>query len=240
MDDLLQEMIDPTPEPGDRPRRRRLIATIAIVGLAIVGITSLTTGALFTDREQTDDGFKTGTVDLTVGDLSFPTSLSENLVPGSVTCSAIQVNDTGSLGLRYAVTYTATQTPAGSGIDDGTEMPGDAGTSGATGGDVRSALQLAVYKVSGPDACDGVGPGSEVPAGTELYAPTHLATSDAAQPLLGKEASGAQPGDRPLTAGGSEFLAFVVSMDKSAGNDLQEARAQLTLDFYAEQTANNP
>ena len=42
IDDLLQDMIDPAPAPRDKPRRRRLWATVAIVGLSVVGATSLT------------------------------------------------------------------------------------------------------------------------------------------------------------------------------------------------------
>ena len=55
MDDLLQEMIDPAPQRADVSRWRRLGATAAIFALAGLGITSLTTNALFTDFEQLAD-----------------------------------------------------------------------------------------------------------------------------------------------------------------------------------------
>lgn len=237
MDDLLQEMIDPTPEPGDRPRRRRLVATIAIVGLAVLGITSLTTGALFTDREQTDDGFKTGTVDLTVGQLKFNQPIAGNLVPGSSTASAIDVKNAGSLSLRFAVEYTATDTPPAAGIDTGVAIDGDAGTPSATGGDVRKVLQLSVYPVATAGDCS-----TTVPSST-LYGPAPLgdgtAATDGPQKLLGNKLTGAQSGDITLGAGDAQELCFVVHMDDTAGNEYQDAAANLTLDFYAEQTANN-
>lgn len=237
MDDLLQEMIDPTPEPGDRPRRRRLVATIAIVALAVVGITSLTTGALFTDRERTDDGFKTGTVDLTVGQLKFTQPIAGNLVPGSAASSAIDVKNAGSLSLRFAVEYTATHTPAGADIDDGTAIDGDAGTPSATGGDVRKVLQLSVFEVASAADCT-----TTVPA-TTLYGPKPLgdgtAATDGPQQLLGNKQTGNQNGDITLGAGDDKELCFVVRMDDTAGNEYQDAAANLTLDFYAEQTANN-
>src|SRR4051794_8024911 len=65
MDDLLQEMIEPPVSKYDVARRRRLISTVAILGLAAVGVTSLTTSALFTDRDDVGGNtFTTGTVNL--------------------------------------------------------------------------------------------------------------------------------------------------------------------------------
>jgi spore coat-associated protein N len=51
MDERLQEMIAPAPSRSDMARRRRLVSTFVIVALAVVGIASLTTSALFTDNE---------------------------------------------------------------------------------------------------------------------------------------------------------------------------------------------
>ena len=68
MDDLLQEMIDPAPVHPDAPRRRRLWSTVAIVGLAAVGATTLTTSAIFTDNDSTSATIESGTVDLQIGD----------------------------------------------------------------------------------------------------------------------------------------------------------------------------
>ena len=48
MDELLEEMIEPAPTRQDAGRRRRLWATGSVLALAAVGVTSLTTSALFT------------------------------------------------------------------------------------------------------------------------------------------------------------------------------------------------
>lgn len=50
MDELLEEMITPAPSPTEVARRRRLYSSVAIIALAVVGVTSLTTSALFTDN----------------------------------------------------------------------------------------------------------------------------------------------------------------------------------------------
>jgi spore coat-associated protein N len=218
MDDLLQEMIDPAPEPGDRPRRRRLVATVAIVGLAVVGVTSLTTGALFTDREQTDDGFKTGTVDLTVGQLAFDAT-ADNMLPGDATASAVDVTNSGSLALRYAIQYTATNTPA------------------ASGDNLTDVLALAVYQVPDKATCS-TSVSTSTQGVEELYAPTHLSTA-VGTALIGDFATGSQPGDRTIDSGHDEWLCFVTKMDLGAGNTYQSSAAHLTLDFSAEQVANN-
>ena len=60
MDDLIREMLEPErPAPGVVARRRRFVATTTIIGLAAIGVTSLTTNALFTDQ---DDPSQTGFV----------------------------------------------------------------------------------------------------------------------------------------------------------------------------------
>ena len=83
MDDLLQEMIDPAPQRADVSRWRRLGATAAIFALAGLGITSLTTNALFTDRETTAGDLLTGTVDLSLGGFSF-TLPDGGMAPGDI------------------------------------------------------------------------------------------------------------------------------------------------------------
>ena len=66
MDDLIREMIAPERRSDlDRGRRSRLVATALTVALAAVGVTSLVTGALFSDTEAVSaSDFQTGTVDI--------------------------------------------------------------------------------------------------------------------------------------------------------------------------------
>jgi hypothetical protein len=207
-----------------------------------VGITSLTTGALFTDREQNADGFKTGTVDLTVGALAFEVP-DTGLIPGDVKGAPVAVTNAGSLGLRYAIQYSTTATVAGSHIDDGAAFPEDAGESaGTTGGDPFAVVNLGVYKVSDATTCKN-DPRSVVAdaTGSDVVHAAGRLTSGASRAILvGDAQTGPDTGDRSLVAGGAETLCFVLSMDDTAGNQYQDAQAHITLDFVAEQTANNP
>src|SRR6187551_1642199 len=105
MDDLLQEMIDPAPVHHDAPRRRRLWTTVAIVGLAAVGATTLTTSAIFTDNDSTSATIESGTVDLEIGqDVEFAFA-PQNLAPGDSTFVPLQIQNNGSLALRYSIYY---------------------------------------------------------------------------------------------------------------------------------------
>ena len=111
MDDLLERMIDPAPPQRDTPRRRRLWSTVAIVGLAAVGVTSLTTSALFTDKDSTTSAISTGTIDLTSSQLDFVLPAGD-LKPLDTVYSPVTVTNDGSLGFQYAISLLArTPTP---------------------------------------------------------------------------------------------------------------------------------
>jgi len=109
MDELLNEMIDPARPRGDVSRWRRFGATAAIFALAGLGITSLTTSALFTDRETIAGDLLTGTVDLALVDEGGAFELATmGLAPGTQVAKALQVVNGGSLALRYGVSYDPT------------------------------------------------------------------------------------------------------------------------------------
>ncbi len=228
MDDLLQEMIDPAPEHRDAPRRRRLWTTVAIVGLAAIGATTLTTSAIFTDNDSTSAAIESGTVDLALGATPF-TFTPQNMAPGDTTFAPVQVQSNGSLALRYSISYSAA--PAVNGTPDPVLNPAP------TAGDLRDVLQLHVYAVA---------QGGCTPAGvaglTALNDPsTVTAWPGTVQPLVGSNAQGAQGGDRQLTVGGSsEWLCFAVDLPIGAGNEYQDTAVTLSLVFNAEQIANNP
>ena len=114
MDDLLREMITPPAPRRDPARRRRLIGTAAILGMAGLGLTSLVTSAIFTDRADTGrTGITTGTVDIEAGQpAAFPLPVG-NLAPGDETYSPVVVENKGSLALTYAVDYAAQNTAGG-------------------------------------------------------------------------------------------------------------------------------
>lgn len=230
MDDLLQEMIDPAPVHHDAPRRRRLWATVAIVGLAAVGATTLTTSALFTDNDSSSASIESGTVDLEVGEtpLAFGT---QNLLPGASTFAPLQINSSGSLALRYAITYSAT-------VADGAEEEPVLDPAPTVVGDLRDVLVLSVYEGIADGACNAAGITAAGATPINVQDDVWPGTSS---PLVGNVAIGFQTGDRALDSGQSELLCFRVDFPSTPENqnEYQDSSVTLNLTFSAEQTAHN-
>lgn len=109
MDELLHEMITPPPPRRDPARRRRLVGTVAILGMAGLGTTALVTSAIFTDNDDAGrSGIITGTVDIAAGDDVAFTLPAGNVAPGDDIYSPVTVRNAGSLALVYGVQYAAT------------------------------------------------------------------------------------------------------------------------------------
>lgn len=232
MDELLQEMIAPAPSRSDKARRRRLVSTFAIVALAVVGVASLTTSALFTDNEAITGGaITTGTVDLTTsGSLSFaiPTA---GLAPGDAAFATVTVTNSGSLAYRYAVQYKATDVDTTPGTATST-LP--AGT--ATSAFLSSQLKLTSYVLgAGAATCDRAG----TDAGTALASAGAPLETSTLKNLIGDPATGAQNGDQTLPSTAQETLCFRVDLPIATTNDYQDTSTTITLRFDAEQTVNN-
>lgn len=223
MDDLLQEMVNPAPAQGERARRRRVWATITVVGLAALGVTSLTTSAFFTDEDTASAAITTGTIDIASGDLDFSVPV-DNMLPGASVVSPITVSNEGSLRYQYAVDY------------DGADGPGTGS------GNLTDQLRVRVYQLSAAqctlpntnvaitaDRLDSIGDGWGLPA-----ADTHL---------IGQWGTDEAPGNRFLSAGASEELCVRVDFNSAAGNEYQDTSATLNLGFWARQLtfqANQP
>ena len=221
MDDLLQEMIDPAPEHHDAPRRRRLWTTVAIVGLAAVGATTLTTSAIFTDNDSASALIETGTVDLAIGQPVAVALNPQNLAPGDSTFIPLEVQNNGSLALRYSVSYQAT-VPAGTPPE----------------GDLRSVLQLYVYAMPAEQCTTAAFPTTRPDA---LNGEPETPWPGTVSPLVGSSTPGDQGADRELTVGNrTESLCFEVHVPLSTGNAFQDAEVTLDLTSSAEQTVNNP
>jgi len=224
MDELLQEMITPAPSRSDMARRRRLVSTFAIVALAVVGITSLTTSALFTDNEAIVGGaITTGTVDLTTsGTPTFDVSAT-GLAPGDAAFATVDVTNSGSLAYRYAVRYQAT---------DVDTTPGTAPTAF-----LSSQLKLTSYIVGagGAAKCDRTG----TDAGTPLASVGPALETAALTTFIGDMTTGAQTGDQALPSQAHQTLCFRVDLPLKTTNDYQDTSTKITLRFDAEQTVNN-
>lgn len=212
MDELLQEMIAPAgPSAATRARRRRLTASAATVGLALVGVTSLTTAALFTDNDAvTGGGFTTGTIDVELGAAATFLQL-DTMVPGDVAYQPLTVRNAGSLEYRYAVEKSFTD----------------------AGAPLSSQLRLAVFAVADEAACSAEGtaglPALRGPAPVDADGPT----------LLGSKAAGGQDGDRLVVSTDDDVLCFAVHLPPETDNAFQSSSTTLALTVYAEQSAHN-
>lgn len=232
MDDLLQEMIQPAgPTSHDRARRRRLVMSAATVGLAVVGLTSLTTSALFTDNDSSGANlFTTGSVD--ISNTPALTVLSAgNMAPGDTVWGPVTVKNDGSLGLRYAVAYLFTDTDTTPRIVVEPGAPSSLST------------QLSLKVVAGASDCPATGPtgGTElasIAAGSATMG--NIADTTPTEIVGDLVSSTGDRAERALDSQLSEVLCIGVGMSIDADNRYQETSANLTLKFLAEQTVNNP
>jgi len=212
MDDLIQEMLEPDrPAPGAVARRRRFVATSTIIGLAAIGITSLTTNALFTNEESdAQSGFVTGTIVISPDATNFNVAAG-NAAPGDSHFAPINVLNDGTLQLRYSI-----------------ELAGSADSSPL----LLDELTYRIYSNVTPANCVAGTVGSGTVLGSAVLSnSTHW---------IGNAASGQHSGDRTLASGVSENLCVELELDIEAGDNVQSATAGLDFTFHAEQTANNP
>jgi hypothetical protein len=97
------------------------------------------------------------------------------------------------------------------------------------------AAQLDLTVKTGVTACNNGGFDAD---GATLYGPGNAGQS-AGLNLIGDPSQGAQAGDRTMNAAASEVLCIQVSLPASTGNAYQGLTTTATLEFLAEQTANN-
>jgi hypothetical protein len=214
MDDLLAEFEQPKERTqGAKERRRRLVATAGIVGLSVIALGSLSTGAFFTDQTSVDSAdITTGSVKINTNPTTAATLdfAATNMAPGDSAYKKLQVLNDGSLALRYSA---------------------DGSASAALGGQ----LEVTVYML--PTAATACTAGS-VAALTPLFAPAPLGTGPTQ--LFGNPATGADTGDQVLSAGSQDGLCIVATLPTTTGNAFQDTTTTLSFHFDAEQTANNP
>jgi hypothetical protein len=198
------------PAPHARGDRRRLAMGLVVLAVALAGLTSLVTGAFFTDSQSvTGNTFSTGTVKLGVTPATAAVTFS-GMAPGDVVTAPITVQNTGTLSERYSVLSTTTENVL--------------------------AGQLALQLKSGVTTCTTAGFAA---TGTSLYGAAALGSTTGTK-VLGDAAQGAQAGDRTLAAGASEVLCAQVTLPTSTGNTFQNLTTTATLKFDGEQTTNNP
>ena len=215
MDDLLEELNSfDRATPADRDRRRRVIATAAICGLAFVGIGQLATGALFEDSANASVTYTTGDVEIEAnGSATASLAAATNLAPGDVTYRPVSITNVGSLDLRYAVSgITTTQTKS-----------------------LSTALRYTVYTGVSVGQCNS----GTVGGGTAVV--SNVAIGLTSSTLLGDPAPGTQGGERSIAAGaGADVLCVAMNLPLATTSAFAASNATVTLTFDAEQTRNNP
>lgn len=205
---------DPTPTHDPAPRQgRRLARGLVMLGVSVVGLTTVVTGAFFTDSQDVGDNtFSTGTVDIGVSPASAVVTMA-NMAPGDTVTAELTVANGGTLAQRYSVLSTSDAADANF---------------------LAAQLQLTVK--SGVTACTNAGFSA---TGTSVR-PAGVLGSTAGTKVIGDAASGAQTGDRALATGANEKLCFQVSLPSSTGNSYQGKSTTASFRFDAEQTVNNP
>jgi hypothetical protein len=200
------------PHPAPARNRSRALLALAVVALAITSVGSgIFSLALFTSSATVGaNTFTTGTITITTSPTTAALTAS-NLMPGDTVTAPIQINNTGSAQLRYAITAATTDPDSKA---------------------LRTQLTIAVK--SGVTTCTNAGWSA---SGSSVTPATVLGTTTLN--VVGDPTTGSQSGDRTLNNGANETLCFQVSLPLATGNAYQGATATTTLTFAAEQTANN-
>ncbi len=196
----------------ERKPRRHAILSLLLVAVSLLGLTAVTTGALFTaTATASGNQFVTGSVAIGTTPVSAPLTMT-GMAPGDAVTGTVQVSNTGTLAERYSVSVKT---------DD-------------TASDVLAA-QLVFTIKSGVTTCTTAGFAG--PGSTQLY--SGILGNNTGINVIGSPTQGQQAGDRVLAAGANETLCMQVSLPIGTVNAFQTKTANATMTFNAEQTANN-
>lgn len=193
---------------------KRILVSLMIVAVVAASITGGAM-ALFTDQETSAaNAFTTGTLDLALANgTPLPFTVSD-MAPGDVVYGGLQVSNSGSLDLRYAMTTTA---DGGNTLDEQLDLTIDV----VTGAGVDTIWYTA----------------DDVVGEANVYGPDGVLSAAA----IGDSTQGAQAGDRTLVATtGNERLRFKVTLPLTTDDSYQGATCTVDFVFDAEQTSNNP
>ena len=190
---------------------KKVVVSILILGV-VLAVALIGAIALFTDQEENpDNAFTTGTVDLAIVPATAMFTVL-NMAPGDVTYKGIELTNSGSLELRYAMTTTA-----------------DAGA-------LDEQLDLTIDVVTGNGTDTIWYTADDVVGEANIYGPDGALSSA----FIGNPAPGNQTGHRILIADGNERLRFKVTLPLSTEDEFQDTTCTVDFVFDAEQTVNNP
>ena len=192
--------------------KKRILLSLLIIAV-VVAATATGAVALFTDQETSaGNAFTTGTLDLALTDgTPLPFTVSD-MAPGDVVYGGLQVSNSGSLELRYAMSTTA----------DGASI-------------LDEQLDLTIDVVTGAGVDTVWYTDDDVVGTADIFGPDGALSSA----VIGNPATGADAGDRTLAASANERLRFKVTLPSSTDNSYQGTICTVAFVFDAEQTANN-
>ncbi len=198
----------------DNPNARKVVGSLAVIGTA-AAVAGLGTFGSFTDTTTpVDTTVSTGTLSINVTQpanvVAIPVTTT-NFVPGDSLSRAVNLINDGAADLG-SVNLSSTLTSA----------PATVLTTDTTNG-----LQLTVKKCSVPWTQGGT-----------TAAPTYSCTGTQSTILSGPAVTtAALSNPASLTAGGTDYLTFTVSLPTSADNSFQGKSASLSLVFTGTQRA---
>jgi predicted ribosomally synthesized peptide with SipW-like signal peptide len=191
---------------------KKVVVSMLILGV-VLAVALIGAIALFTDQEENpDNAFTTGTVDLAIVPATAMFTVL-NMAPGDVTYKGIELTNSGSLELRYAMTTTA---------DGNSTLDGQ--------------LTLTIDVVDDDGVDNTWYTADDVVGEANIYGPDGALSSA----FIGNPAPGNQTGHRILIADGNERLRFKVTLPLDTGDTFQNTTCTVDFVFDAEQTVNNP
>lgn len=180
-----------------------------VVLAAFATVLTVSVQALFTDTQSVP------TNTFTTGTIDISTSPTNTLVtltamaPGDEVTNPITVSNDGTLDLRYAITAATTENV------------------------LAGELDLTIK--TGVTTCTNGGFDTD---GTVIYGAADVGNTTPIN-VVGDPTTGADAGDRALTASNNEILCFNVELPIAATNASQGLTTTATFSFEAEQTKNN-
>jgi len=190
-------------------RSGRLVMIALLAGALITSVLVGSTGAFFTDAQSV------GSNVFSTGTLDISTSPVSAIVsfsamaPGDTVTAPVTVSNDGTMQMRYAIRSTTTED--------------------------FLAAQLDLTIKTGVTTCNNGGFSAD---GAVIYGAGDAGNIGGLN-LVGDPSQGAHAGDRTLDAASNEILCIRVSLPSSTGNSYQGLTTTATLEFLAEQTANN-
>jgi len=198
---------------GSYSAHRRLALGAIAVAVSAVGLTGVTTSAVFTDTAPVTAGaFLSGTLNLSATPVAGALTLT-TMAPNDKVTGWIVVNNWGNLALRYSVGSVTT----GSAV-------------------LLPQLNLTVKSgISQANCTTALFAG----LGTVVYGPGALGSAGGIN-IIGNPAVGPHAGDRTLAALSGETLCAQAELNGGLGATYQSLTTDTTFTFTAEQTINNP